>query len=196
MITLSHVDVSFGDKAVLRDFSLSLPGSGIVCLSGPSGCGKTTLLRVLGGLEKPQRGQVIGRRKTAAVFQEDRLLPWFSIERNLTAAAGISAREAALWLQRVGLERESESLPGSLSGGMRRRVAIARALAAKSQLLLLDEPFAGLDEKARTQIYPWIQAAAKEKPVVLVTHHLEEAAELGAVRRLHFSGPPLMMEER
>lgn len=191
---LKHITLRYGDKTVLEDFSLTLPEKGILCLSGPSGCGKTTLLRVLCGLETPESGTVVGAVKTAAVFQEDRLLPWFTVEKNLTAVAGMS-REAALeWLRRMGLEQEGGSKPDDLSGGMRRRVAIARALGAESGLLLLDEPFTGLDAAVRERIYPFIRSAAEQKPVILVTHHPEEAELLGA-RILRLDGPPLRVLE-
>lgn len=190
MIALEHITVRFEEKTVLEDFSLTLPENGILCLSGPSGCGKTTLLRVLCGLQKPETGTVRGVGKCAVVFQEDRLLPWLSAEKNLTVTTGISTEQAEEWLRQVGLERENKSLPGALSGGMRRRVAIVRALAAESDVLLLDEPFQGLDEGMKTQIYPMIQQVAERKPVVLVTHHEDEAHALAA-QILKLSGPPL-----
>ena len=126
------------------------------------------------------------------VFQEDRLIPWLSVEANLTAASGISQAEARRWLQLCGLEQEYHARPGSLSGGMRRRVAIVRALAAPSQLLLLDEPFQGLDSDTKSLLYPAILEAAAEKPVVIATHHLEEARALDAAV-LHLDGPPLQV---
>lgn len=190
MIALEHITVRFEEKTVLEDFSLTLPENGILCLSGPSGCGKTTLLRVLCGLQKPETGTVRGVGKCAVVFQEDRLLPWLSAEKNLTVTTGISTEQAEEWLRQVGLERENKSLPGALSGGMRRRVAIVRALATESDVLLLDEPFQGLDEGMKTQIYPMIQQVAERKPVVLVTHHEDEAQALAA-QILKLSGPPL-----
>lgn len=190
---LRHITVRFAEKTVLEDFSLTLPKRGILCLSGPSGCGKTTLLRVLCGLETPQSGRVLDIPKTAVVFQEDRLLPWLTVEKNLTAV-GIGQDQAAQWLQRVGLAAERKSRPQSLSGGMRRRVAIARALGVDSGLLLLDEPFTGLDGGTRARIYPWIAQAAEQKPVVLVTHHREEAEALGA-KVLELTGPPLAWKE-
>lgn len=190
MIALEHITVRFEEKTVLEDFSLTLPENGILCLSGPSGCGKTTLLRVLCGLQKPEAGTVRGVGKCAVVFQEDRLLPWLSAEKNLTVTTGISTEQAEEWLRQVGLERENKSLPGALSGGMRRRVAIVRALSAESDVLLLDEPFQGLDEGMKTQIYPMIQQVAERKPVVLVTHHEDEAHALAA-QILKLSGPPL-----
>ena len=163
---------------------------GVLCLFGPSGCGKTTLLRVLCGLEKPEAGSLSEKPKVAAMFQEDRLLPWLSIEKNLTAAAGISLQEAESWLRKMGLEQEKKALPESLSGGMQRRVAMARALAAESDLLLLDEPFTGLDGATKELLYPLIREAAEKKPVILVTHHREEAEALGA-EILELTGPPL-----
>jgi NitT/TauT family transport system ATP-binding protein len=192
MLALDKVSLSFGEKVVLDHFSLTLPDQGILCLSGPSGCGKTTLLRVLCGLEHPQAGTVHVSSPVAAVFQEDRLLPWLSVQRNLTAATGMPHQEALQWLARVGLQEEAGSLPSALSGGMRRRVAIARALGAKSQLLLLDEPFTGLDAATRQQLYPWLMAAAQEKPLLLVTHHPEEAQALSA-QVLSLTGPPLQI---
>lgn len=187
---LQNITVRFGEKTVLKDFSLKIKDRGVLCLFGPSGCGKTTLLRVLCGLETPESGTMSEKPKVAAVFQEDRLLPWLSIERNLTAAAGVSHSEAEAWLRKMGLEQEKKALPQSLSGGMQRRVAMARALAAESDLLLLDEPFTGLDGATKELLYPLIREAAEKKPVILVTHHRDEAEALGA-EILELTGPPL-----
>lgn len=114
---LSHITVRFGDKTVLEDFSLTLPDRGVLCLSGPSGCGKTTLLRVLCGLETPQAGQVLDIPKTAVVFQEDRLLPWLTVERNLMAV-GIPQDQAVLWLQAHAPEpQRRHAAPGGYGPG-------------------------------------------------------------------------------
>lgn len=187
---LLHGNLQLGDKTILQDFSLALPAQGVLCLSGPSGCGKTSLLRVLAGLTPLSGGSIAHMLDSRMVFQEDRLIPWLSVEANLTAASGISQEEARRWLRLCGLEQEYRARPGSLSGGMRRRVAIVRALAAPSQLLLLDEPFQGLDADTKSLLYPAILEAAAEKPVVIATHHLEEALALGA-SVLHLEGPPL-----
>ncbi len=189
---LLHGNLQLGDKIILQDFSLSLPSQGVLCLSGPSGCGKTSLLRVLAGLTPLNSGSITHMLDSRMVFQEDRLIPWLSVEANLTAASGISQAEARRWLRLCGLEQEYHARPGSLSGGMRRRVAIVRALAAPSQLLLLDEPFQGLDSDTKSLLYPAILEAAAEKPVVIATHHLEEARALGAAV-LHLDGPPLQV---
>lgn len=190
---IQNVTVRFDEKLVLDQFSLTIPKSGVLCLFGPSGCGKTTLLRVISGLQAPEAGQLSCRPSVSAVFQEDRLLPWLSIQKNITAAAGVSRETADLWLQRVGLGAEKKQLPANLSGGMQRRVAVARALAAKSDILLLDEPFNGVDEETKKLLYPLILEAAENKPVILVTHHRQEAQALGA-EILEFTGPPLKLK--
>lgn len=187
---IQNVTVKFEEKLVLDGFSLKIPESGVLCLFGPSGCGKTTLLRVIAGLQVPDGGNLSCHPTVAAVFQEDRLLPWFSIQKNITAVAGVSRETADLWLRRVGLEEEQKQLPRNLSGGMQRRVAVARALAAQSDILLLDEPFNGVDEETKKLLYPLILEAAENKPVILVTHHRQEAQALSA-RILELTGPPL-----
>ena len=149
-IQFDKVTFFYGDIPVLRDFSLTLPEKGAVCLFGPSGCGKSTLLRLLAGLEQPQAGRISGilGKRFAVVFQENRLLPWIPAVENVTLALPGRNRQnrerAADWLRLMGLEEEVDSLPFTLSGGMQRRVAIARALAAEGDVLLLDEPFTEL----------------------------------------------------
>ncbi|SMC55289.1 ABC transporter ATP-binding protein [Papillibacter cinnamivorans] len=190
MIEFRNVSVSFGDKPVLSDFTLRLPEEGITCLKGPSGCGKTTLLRVLVGLQEPDAGKVEGVAPgdCAVVFQEDRLLPWKTALQNLTILPGLEEKEALEWLRRVELGNEAGRYPAELSGGMRRRVALVRALAYGGRLLVLDEPFLGMDEELKKRLYPLIRNAGV--PVILVTHE-EEDIRLLADRVYHFSGPPL-----
>ncbi len=190
MIELRDVTLHFGEKRVLDRFSLTLPETGVVCLSGPSGCGKTTLARILAHLETPECGTIEGLQagETAMLFQEDRLLPWLSVMDNLTA---VCPREtAAKLLNSVGLASEADAKPSDLSGGMRRRVALARALALDSRVLILDEPFNGVDEATKSALYPLIRKHAKSKLVLLITHHSEEIEAL-ADRVLRLDGPPL-----
>lgn len=192
MISLLHLTLRYGDKLVLNDFSLTLPEQGILCLMGPSGCGKTTLLRVLLGLERPQGGTVSGlsRGEAAVLFQEDRLLPWLSLQRNLTETTGCTADEAAAALTAMELDGELNSLPGQLSGGMQRRAALARALVYPARLLVFDEPFKGMDEALKARLYPVVRQAAQSRPLLMVTHDPAEPAALGA-QTLRLSGPPL-----
>lgn len=179
-IRLERVSFSYGDTVVLHDVTWQLPRCGVVCLWGPSGCGKTTLLRLVAGLEKPQKGTIDGVFRVAMAFQEDRLLPWLTAMENVTII-GADESVAHKFLQALGLTAEEmQSVPVHLSGGQQRRVALARALAADSDLLLLDEPFNGLDEDTWQSVVPLITAYAERKPVVLVTHIREQAEALGA----------------
>ncbi|HRA75769.1 MAG TPA: ATP-binding cassette domain-containing protein [Propionicimonas sp.] len=191
MPVLESVDFAYrADRPVLRGFSLALPETGTVCLLGPSGCGKTTVLRVLAGLETVQAGTVSGLagRRVSMVFQENRLLPWETARQN--ASTRDDAGTGAAWLQALGLGDSLDRRPGELSGGMARRVAIARALAAPSDLLLLDEPFAGLDEPTWQDAARRIAAVGAHRLTVLVTHVPDHAAALGAAI-VRLDGPPL-----
>ncbi len=184
MIRLSHIDFSYGDAAVLRDFSLTLPEHGVLCLFGASGCGKTTVARLLLGLEQPRRGTIEGvPSRVAAVFQEDRLLPWKTVLENVALPLPHegAAAHAADALRRVRLPEDVfDRLPRELSGGMRRRVAIARALVVPSDFLLLDEPFSGIDEGNRDRIAADLRQYAATRPVLLITHLPNEAELLDA----------------
>lgn len=178
-LSLEHIQVCYGEKRVLQDFSLSLPSQGVFALMGPSGSGKTTVLRLLAGLLLPQGGQVLGLegKKISMAFQEDRLLPWATALENVAAVA--PREQAAAWLTRLELGAEQNKYPDALSGGMQRRVALARACAYGGDLLLLDEPFQGLDEGLKMRIAPAIVHAA---PFCLfATHDLAEAQMVQAV---------------
>ena len=190
MIALQNLHFSYDTTPVCADLTWRLPESGVVCLWGSSGCGKTTLLRLLAGLEKPDAGGVEGVGRVSMVFQEDRLLPWLSATENVTLT-GASQTDARQTLAALGLaEEEMAALPGNLSGGQQRRIALARALTVKSDLLLLDEPFNGLDEDTWRSTVPLILAYAKSHPVVLVTHIREQAEALNA-QIVPLDGSPL-----
>lgn len=177
-LSLEHIQVCYGEKWVLQDFSLSLPLRGVFALMGPSGSGKTTVLRLLAGLLLPRQGRVAGLegKRISMAFQEDRLLPWATALENVAAVA--PREQAATWLARLELATEQNKYPDALSGGMQRRVALARACAYGGDLLLLDEPFQGLDEALKARIAPAIVSAA---PFCLfATHDLAEAQMLRA----------------
>ena len=182
MIELRNLTVRFGNQTVLHDFSADIPLSGTTAISGASGCGKTTLLRVLMGLRKPDAGTVGEMRglRVSAVFQEDRLLPWMSALENVSLVS--DEETAKRHLAALGLSEAMGERPAALSGGMKRRVAIARALAYGGDLLLLDEPFNGLDEAAKRVAAEAILAAGMA--VVVVTHSAEEMELLRAERVL------------
>lgn len=190
MIQLQNITLRYGDKLVLERFSLEIPGQGLTALSGPSGCGKTTLLRVIAGLEAPQEGVVAGTvpAQTAMLFQEDRLLPWRTVGQNIADVLPRARRgETARWLAFAELEGEENTRPAALSGGMARRLALARCAALGGALLLLDEPFAGVDLARALRILERLRALPA--PVLLVSH--EPAVLDHADRVVELDGPPL-----
>jgi NitT/TauT family transport system ATP-binding protein len=194
MLTVRAVGRRFaGGVEALRDASLRLSEADFVVLLGPSGCGKSTLLRLIAGLDQPDDGELVWDGgppepgDIGYVFQDATLLPWATAEENVflpmrlrgvSRAAAMPAVQAAL--HRVGLAGFEKARPRQLSGGMRMRVSIARALVTKPRLLLMDEPFAALDEFTRHKLQAdllavWRQAGCT---VVFVTHSIYEAAFL------------------
>ena len=173
----SQVYFAYEDQMVLSDFSYEFPKKGVVCLFGPSGCGKTTLLRLICGLEKPTKGTIEGLpANPSVVFQEDCLLPWKTAKENIS----LVGKDADEWLKKVGLGDCANQYPEELSGGMKRRVAIARALSTTFDMLLLDEPFTGIEEERIEEIASIILSIAEQKLVILITHKLEEIQLLDA----------------
>ena len=173
---ISKLCVSYGDKTVLQDFSAEF-GNGITLLTGPSGFGKTTLLHTVAGLIEPDSGEIIGRpERISLMFQDDRLLPWLTALQNIEIVC--DDREKAMhYLRAVELEAEAGTKPAALSGGMRRRVALARALVYESDLLLLDEPFKGMDIPLIKRLAPLLQKLTI--PVILSSHSPEEQEIIG-----------------
>lgn len=185
---LNGVEVDYPNRGrALGPFGLSVAPGEIVALVGPSGCGKSTAMRLLAGLEAPSRGEVArtpGRGETAVVFQAPTLAPWLSARANAALPlelAGVEAKTAAQRadeaLARVGLAGSETARPAQLSGGMAMRVSLARALVTEPRLLLLDEPFAALDEITRRALADDVlQLWAVSRPaIVFVTHNVEEA---------------------
>lgn len=171
---MQRLHLSFGEKAILRDFSLDVPGQGITALSGPSGCGKTTLLRCVAGLQRPDSGQILGIRpeETAILFQENRLLPWRTVREHLTDVLPPHRRgETDFFLSLVELELDAHRFPLELSGGMQRRLALARCLALDAKLYLLDEPFTGVDLERIRRLMEYLRQLPA--PVLLSTHEPE-----------------------
>lgn len=190
VIAAEHLTLSFDRKAVLHDFSLSVPSSGITALRGPSGCGKTTLLRVMAGLEFPQSGRVTGvtPREIAFLFQENRLLPWRTVWQHLTdVLPGNRQGEASRWLELVELTGEEGAYPSALSGGMQRRLALARCLALGGVLYLLDEPFSGVDPDRAGRILARLKQ--QHLPILLVSHEADVLSQADLV--IDLNGPPL-----
>jgi len=177
MIKLESVSAGYPGKEVLHRIHLTLPEKGAAAIMAPSGYGKTTLLRVLAGLITPSSGKVSGlqEKKVSFLFQEDRLLPWLTAEKNVEIVS--NAEKAREWLKKMEIS-EIHQYPREMSGGMQRRVALARAMAFGGDLLLLDEPFKGLDEALRERIASRIRDVFPL--TVLSVHDGEEAALMGA----------------
>lgn len=193
MLECKHLCLSYGDKPVLTDFSISLPLDGLTALRGPSGCGKTTLLRVIAGLERPRSGDILGisPRETAFLFQENRLFPWRTVQQHLTdVMPRPDAAKARELLNLVELEGEEALYPAQLSGGMGRRLALARALALESKVFLLDEPFAGVDPGRAERILGRLKASGRS--ILFVSH--EERVLAMADRVVELDGIPLFIK--
>ncbi len=181
-ISLSQVWKSYGEKQVLQGVDFTLEAGVFYALTGESGCGKTTLLRLLMELEEPDSGGIAGLKgvRTTAVFQEDRLCEQLTALDNvmLCCPKEFPRQEAKQALATVGLgDAVTLSQPVRLlSGGMRRRTALVRAVLAPGELLLLDEPFKGLDHALRQQVVDWLVPKLADKTVLLVSHDPWEAA--------------------
>lgn len=193
MITVRGLTVRFGDQVVLNGLDLDL-APGFTAVMGPNGSGKTTLARVLLGLIDPDDGTIDGLdgARRAAAFQEDRLCRQLTAVRNvrLVMDRATPTRLVADELRRVGLDGDSLTKPvRDLSGGQRRRVAIVRAVLPPADLVVLDEPFKGLDTDAKAQVLPYVRDHCAGRTVLLITHDRAEAEWFGAPVITLTSGP-------
>lgn len=173
LVRLEHYGFTYPQQTrpALSDVELTIRDGEFWVLCGTSGCGKTTLLRVLAGLQRLEAGEVLGicPRETAFLFQENRLLPWRTVAQHIQDVLPRSRwSEVGQWLELVELTGEERSYPAALSGGMGRRLALARCLTLGGKLLLLDEPFTGIDPERTGRILERIRRL--EIPVLLVSH--------------------------
>jgi len=194
-ITVEGVSKAFGAVQALVDVDVRVRAGEFLSLIGPSGCGKTTLLKIIAGLVPADRGRVrVGDRVVAGpgrecsvVFQDFALLPWATVQRNVEFGLllrGMNGDEraarAGAAIVKVGLAGFESAYPAQLSGGMQQRVGLARALAVSPRVLLMDEPFASIDEQTRRVFQDDLLRLWSEerKTVLLVTHSMEEAIYL------------------
>jgi NitT/TauT family transport system ATP-binding protein len=189
-IRLEGVRKIFSDRVVIGDMDLKIDAGEFLAVLGPSGCGKSTLLRMIANLAQPDAGRIHAEpaaHRTAFVFQDAHLLPWRNVLDNAALPLELKgtnkpdryARARAV-LEQVGLADASSRYPSELSGGMRMRVSLARALVTEPALLLLDEPFAALDEITRFHLEVQLRELWRRfgMTVIFVTHSISEAAFL------------------
>ncbi len=182
-----------------------------VCILGPSGCGKTTLLRILAGLETPSTGQFTIHQSSkekplqSMVFQEQGVIPWLTVEQNVSfglkmrhVPKKIVKERTNYYLEKVGLRKFAKLYPKELSGGMKQRVSIARAFANDPEILLMDEPFAALDEQNKFILQEELLSIWEEskKTVLFITHSIDEAILLSDRIFLMSSQPGTIVQEK
>ncbi len=178
MIKAEQLTVKF-EKTVLCDLNFALTQNGVYCMTGPSGIGKSTLLNAIAGLV-PYSGTIRTEGKISYLFQEDRLLPWMNALENVRLVLKEHFERAEYYIGKFGLTEAVDKMPEELSGGMRRRCALARCFAYDGNILLLDEPFRGLDNENADIVREEIKALAKERIVLLVTHDPDDIGKLEA----------------
>ncbi len=186
MLSLKNITHRYPNgTTALKNATLNLESQEFIALLGPSGCGKSTLLRLIAGLDQPTQGTVqTNTTNIGYVFQDPTLLPWATAEQNVTLPLRLQKRsgDARAALARVGLQDSAQARPRELSGGMRMRVSLARALVGNPDLLLLDEPFAALDEFTRHALQEDLRTLCQQQAcsTVFVTHSIYEAAYLAS----------------
>ena len=182
---LKHISKQFDGNIIFKDFDIAFQEGVISCILGPSGCGKTTLLNMMGGVTAADSGDFssLNGKRFSYIFQAPRLLPWKTVEENIGFVmdrhipASERQQKLAYLLQMVEMSHYANYYPSQLSGGMAQRVSIARAFAIDSDVILMDEPFSGLDITLKKNIMErFVEIWKRDKrTVVYVTHDIDEA---------------------
>ena len=185
LLRFDRVSLAYDNVPLFEGMDMTLYRGDVKVIMGPSGCGKTSLLRLAAGLQKPSGGKILRNTDRIAVqFQEPRLLPWLTAAENVNLV--LSDKKATLpqaikYLEAVGLYEDADKYPSELSGGMAQRVALARTLAYNGDVVLMDEPFRGLDRELRDAMLLLVREYTQNKALLLVTHDAEVADFFGGV---------------
>ena len=177
-VILDEISKAFGEKTVLSKFSARFDLGQSYCIMGTSGCGKTTLLHIIMGIIIPDSGRVSGteNHKLSPVFQEHRLCENLSVGANIRMVCSkTDSAKIAETLEAIGLAGNIHTPVSELSGGMKRRVAIARAICSEGEILIMDEPFKGLDNATKEKVMAYTREKSHGKTVIWVTHDEREA---------------------
>ncbi len=181
---LRNITKQYEGNLVLNQLNLEFKEGKITCIMGPSGIGKTTLINIIMGLVKPDYGKIEGTegRKISVVFQENRLCEGIGAVENVKMVCDKKVSELKIKqeFEEVGLLDYENKRTLELSGGMRRRVALVRAVMAESDIIIMDEPFKGLDEKLKGQVINYMKRKTRGKTLIIVTHNKEEVEALSA----------------
>ena len=182
MLKITNLSKSFDKNVVINDLSVEFPEKGLVTVTGPSGKGKTTLLNIIADIIKADSGSIEGLRSSLSYsFQDDRLFPWLSLKKNIEIVLDNAEEKEKIvseWLEKVELSDFADYLPEKISGGMKQRVSLARALAYPSEIVLLDEPFKGLDEDLHQRMYELVKTEAQNRLIIMVTHDKNNVSEI------------------
>ncbi len=207
MVNITNIHKKFGSLEIFSEFNYLIENGDFVCICGASGIGKTTLLQMVAGILKPDKGSIglNGSSRIGYVFQESRLLPWCSVQENIELVLYTYHKQnntkiqeiSKNLIQKLGLEGFEDYYPSQISGGMKQRVSLARAFAVEPDVLLLDEPFSALDSKLKVTLREYLLDLLDWKPctTILVTHDLREALLLGK-KILIFDGRPVRIARK
>lgn len=207
-MVIGDLTFSYDNRSILFDsFNAFFEGPGVNVILGPNGVGKSTLLKLIAGILKPHKGSItldgepVGGGVATYIPQDNELLPWLTVYSNVELPlriAGVDGRERRLRvmeaLKAMGVYAYADRYPSKLSGGERKRVALARALASNSKLILLDEPTANLDPRARSTLWGYLRSLARERLVIVVTHDVSEAVQDGNTVHVMAGRPARIVE--
>jgi len=180
MIKVENLYKNYDSKVIMKDFNINFEKNKVSVLLGPSGCGKSTLFNMLSSLDKEYRGKILIDGKVSYIFQEDRLIPWLTVEENLSL---ISSQEKDIngVLEKFHVESKAKTLARNLSGGEKQRVSIARAFYHGGEIILMDEALRSLDMLLKLKIIEEISdnISHESKTMVIISHDIQEALLIG-----------------